>query len=119
MNIQRLIVLFIGGRGFHVFSENIFVDLFQSNINVSMPSRNATQTWSAHASIHSSFSSSQTVWMIGYLRSPINAIYTFQLETNVDSILYLSTDEDPKNRVQIASSRSNQSKDISLINDKK
>lgn len=111
--------MFLGGRGFHLFSENMFVDLFQSNMNLSMPSRNATQTWSEHASIHSSFSSSQTIWMIGYLRSPLNAIYTFQLQTNVNSLLYLSIDEDPNNKVQIASSRSNQSKDISLIKDKK
>jgi len=109
----------IGGRGFHVFSENKFVDVFQDNTSVSMPSINATQTWSADASIHSSFSSNRTVWLIGYLRSPINATYKFQLETNVNSILYLSTDENPNNKVQIASSRSTLSKDISLISNKK
>jgi hypothetical protein len=84
-----------------------------------MPSDQANQTWIEDASFVSQYSSNTTIWLIGYLRSPINATFTFQLDTNVNSALFLSTDANPNNKVQIANSSSPLSTDISLQNDTK
>jgi hypothetical protein len=81
-----------------------------------MPSINANRTWMEEASIISQYSSNTTVWLIGYLHPPQNATLTFQLNSNVNSVLYLSTDEKPENKVQIANSSSIQSNEIILIN---
>jgi hypothetical protein len=84
-----------------------------------MPSMNANKTWMEEASVISRYTSDMTVWFIGYLRSPKTATFTFRLDTNVNSVLYLSTDEKPENKVQIANSSSIQSNEIVLINNTK
>jgi hypothetical protein len=82
-----------------------------------MPSANATQSWVGEASFAAP---NGTVWMMGYIRTPITATFTFQLATpNVQSILYLSADENPDNITAIANSNSNQSGEIILRNNTK
>lgn len=81
-----------------------------------MPNTNANRTWTGEASYSASFSSAATVWFIGFLRPPIMGAFNFQLETNSPAILYLSTDEDPANKVQIASHTSTNSSRIVLKN---
>lgn len=53
--------------------------------------------------------------MEGYLYLPINTTLIFQLDTNVESILYLSTDENPKNIRLIANRTSFESMEINLM----
>lgn len=84
-----------------------------------MPSTNTSGTWIEEASFTSQYYSGTTVWIIGYLRSSTSVAYTFQLDTNVGSILFLSTDENPDNKVPIASRNSPQSIPIFLEKDTK
>lgn len=84
-----------------------------------MPSTNTNGTWIEEAAFSSHYYTSTTVWIIGYLRSSRSVVYTFQLDTNVDSVLFLSTDENPDNKVLIASRYSPQSIPIFLESDTK
>ena len=84
-----------------------------------MPNTSTIGTWIEEASFTSQYYSSTTVWIIGYLRSSKSVAYTFQLDTNVDSVLFLSTDEDPDNSILIASRNSPQSIPIFLQRDTK
>lgn len=84
-----------------------------------MPSINANQSWIGEAKVSLYSGSSTTVWMIGYIRSPINATYIFKLETNTNSQLYLSIDDDPMNMIQIANQSSLSSKSVVLENNKR
>lgn len=79
-----------------------------------MPSDDANRTWIGEASFSSQSVSNNTVWLIGYLRSPINATYTFRLDSNANSSLFLSSDENPANKIQIANSTLPQSNGIFL-----
>lgn len=79
-----------------------------------MPSVNANQTWTGVASFAFNFGSTSTVWLIGFLRPPVTTSYVFGLETNADAILYLSSDENPDNKVRIASNHETESNTIVL-----
>lgn len=84
-----------------------------------MPSSNATMTWLEEASFVSQNASNSTVWLIGYLRPPMNTTLIFQLDTNVDSILFLSNDENPDHVMKIANRSSPESSPIALQHNKK
>ena len=96
----------------------VFV-IFQTNLGNSsapMPTANANRTWTNEASFSSTFSSAATVWFIGFLRTPMTAAYNFQLQTNAQAILYLSSDENPANKVPIATHTATNSSRIVLKN---
>ncbi|UJR08495.1 hypothetical protein I4U23_012761 [Adineta vaga] len=106
-----------GGRGLHLFSENVFTNFSNSqNSTHRMPNNNANKTWISEASFISNNVASTTIWLIGYLRPPKTATFTFLLDTNVNSVLYLSTDDKPENRILIANNNSPRSKEILLQN---
>ena len=84
-----------------------------------MPSVTASRTWMGEASLTASFSSATTVWFIGFLRTPIMAAFNFQLDTNSPTIMYLSSDENPANKVKIASNTAPNSNRIVLQNNTK
>nr|ACD54600.1 fibrocystin-like protein [Adineta vaga] len=99
---KHISITIVGGRGLHRYYENIYLDLDHwANSTPPMPGINANKTWIEEASFYSANLSMGTVWFIGYLRPPRTANFTFQLDTNVSSILYLSTDENQDNIVQI------------------
>ena len=72
-------------------------------------------TWLEEASFVSQTAENGTVWLKGYLRPPMNMTLTFRLDTNVDSILFLSNDENPDHAVQIARQSSPQSGQMRLL----
>ena len=84
-----------------------------------MPSVNANQTWTGVASFAFNFGSPSTVWLIGFLRVPVTTSYVFVLQTNADAILYLSSDENPNNKVIIASNYGTESSTTVLQSDTK
>ena len=84
-----------------------------------MPNVNANMTWLEDASFVSQDTGNRSVWLIGYLRPPMNMTLTFQLDTNVNSILFLSTDENPDHAVPIANHSSPRSNPIALLNNTK
>ncbi|CAM4971603.1 unnamed protein product [Rotaria socialis] len=105
-----------GGRGLHIYNENRFIDLSTlGNATPPMPSVNATKTWTEEASIANQFSSTSTVWLIGLLRPPITATFTFRLQTYSNAILYLSADENLDNAIQIANSISSNLESVPQI----
>ncbi|CAF1686157.1 unnamed protein product, partial [Adineta ricciae] len=109
-----------GGRGFHMYSENTFIDLSRlGNSTPRMPGVNANKTWIDEASFSAASISNTTVWFIGYLRPPKTASFIFQLNTSVASVLYLSTNENPENIAQIANRTSSRSQEIFLNNNTK
>lgn len=96
--------------------------LFQSRLGNStppMPSVNANKTWIDEASFSATNISNTTVWFIGYLRPPKTASFIFQLDANVVSVLYLSTDANPQNIGRIANRSSSRSQEIFLNNNTK
>jgi hypothetical protein len=84
------------------------------------PSSGATQTWIDDASYVSSLSSDETVWIIGFVRVNKTATFTFTFRTNGNGALFLSTDDNPSNKVLIVNpTLTNQSNDIVLNNNTK
>ncbi|CAM2722167.1 unnamed protein product [Rotaria socialis] len=92
-----------GGRGLQVFSDRIIVSqAIMTSTNPPMPSINANQTWTDDASYVSQSSSNETVWLIGYMRVPTTATFSFILKTNGYGALFLSPNENPINKTKIA-----------------
>lgn len=81
-----------------------------------MPNAGAIRIWSNEASFSETVSSNTTIWFIGFLRVPMTSAFTFQLDTNVQSALYLSTNENPTNALRIATDSAPNSVRIVLQN---
>ncbi|CAF4573242.1 unnamed protein product, partial [Rotaria sp. Silwood2] len=93
----------VGGRGLHVYYQSGSTDLNNlDNSSPPMPSIGANRTWTEEASFFADFSSPATIWLIGFIRAPMTAIFIFHLDASSDTDLYLSTDENPDNKVKIA-----------------
>lgn len=85
-----------------------------------MPSANASLLWIDDASYVSTSSINETVWMIGFVRVPTTATFTFIVQTNGYAALFLSTDDSPNNKIKIADASSGyQSNSIVLNNNTK
>ncbi|CAM4838515.1 unnamed protein product [Rotaria magnacalcarata] len=109
---------FHGGRGLHVYYQSGFIDLNNlGNSSPPLPGINATRMWIHEASFSSQFPSPTTVWLIGFLRVPITTKFIFRLETGSYAALYLSTDENPDNKIKIVSNLFPESSGILLQND--
>ncbi|CAF3592631.1 unnamed protein product [Rotaria sordida] len=104
-----------GGRGLQIFrTSGSTAQSALSSSNPPAPTGNAS--WTDDALFVSSSSSAETVWLIGFIRLPKTATYTFILDTNGNAALFLSTDDSPTNKVNIATATSTQSTPISLNN---
>ncbi|CAF3925163.1 unnamed protein product [Rotaria sp. Silwood2] len=104
-----------GGRGLQVFSDQIIASM--SSVNPQMPSINANQTWIDDALYVSTSSTNETVWIIGFIRVPTTATFSFILKTNGYGALFLSTNDSPINKTKIADATSGyQSSPIVLQN---
>ncbi|CAF2963963.1 unnamed protein product [Rotaria sp. Silwood2] len=104
-----------GGRGLQVFRTSGFTS--QSTLSSSTPpTPTGNVSWTDDAFFVSNLSSPETVWLIGFIRLPKTATFTFILDTNGDAALFLSTDDNSTNKVLIASATSNQSTPMSLNN---
>lgn len=75
--------------------------------------------WTDDALYISNSSSAETVWLVGFVRFPKTATFTFILDTNGAGALFLSTDDNPANKVLIATPNNNQSPAMVLNNNKK
>ncbi|CAF3091006.1 unnamed protein product [Rotaria socialis] len=99
-----------GGRGVYIFRQSGAIA--QGTLAASSPpypSVGATQTWSDDAMYVSQSSSDEAVWLIGFLRIPKAANFTFTLQTNGNGALFLSSNDSPANVVKIADVTNNQS----------
>ncbi|CAF4364997.1 unnamed protein product, partial [Rotaria sordida] len=103
------------GRGLQIFrTSGSTPQSTLSSSNPPTPTGNAS--WTDDALFVSSSSSAETVWLIGFIRLPKTATYTFILDTNGNAALFLSRDDSPTNKVNIATATSTQSTPISLNN---
>ncbi len=75
---------------------------------------NASQTWTDDALYTSTSSLSEIVWLIGFIRVPKSANFTFILDTNGAGALFLSTDDNPTNKIKISDAINIQSNTITL-----
>jgi predicted RNA-binding protein with PUA-like domain len=73
------------------------------------PSAGATQTWTDDAVYVSQSTSDETAWLIGFVRVPQAANFTFILQTNGNGALFLSSNASPANIVKIADVTNTQS----------
>ncbi|CAM4931088.1 unnamed protein product, partial [Rotaria socialis] len=104
-----------GGRGLQMYSTSGYTT--QSTLSSSNPpTQTGTPTRTDDALYVSNSSSAETVWLIGFVRVPKTATFTFILDTNGAAALFLSTNDDPTNKVLIASATNNHSPDILLNN---
>lgn len=85
----------------------------------SAPTPTGTVTWTDDAFYLASSSTAETVWLVGFLRVLKTATYTFSLDTNGDAALFLSTDDNPANKVLLATATSTQSTPVSINNNTK
>ncbi len=97
----------------------VFVLYLQSTLSGSPPSPTGTLSWTDDALYVANTSSAETVWLVGFIRLPKTANYTFILDTNGAAALYLSTNDDPANKVLIASATNSQSSTTLLNNNTK
>lgn len=84
-----------------------------------MPNSTTNRIWSSDASYRSTNTGRGTVWIIGCIRPTLTATYKFQLTTITNTLLYLSSDENPMNKKLIANYTSLTSKEIRLEKDTK
>ncbi|CAF3664415.1 unnamed protein product [Rotaria sordida] len=107
-----------GGRGLHIFRDLGLIDQVNlSSTNPPYPNNNASQIWTDDALYVSNSSLSETVWLIGFIRVPKSNNFTFILDTNGAAALFLSTNDNPVNKVKICDARNIQSNAIALQND--
>lgn len=91
-----------------------------TGVNPPMPSTTATRMWTDDASYASNSSTNETVWMIGFIRVPVTATFSFILKINGYGALFLSSDENPVNKIKIADTTTQyQSNPIILQNNTK
>ncbi|CAF1377186.1 unnamed protein product, partial [Adineta steineri] len=105
-------------RGLELYHDSVaYTQATLSSTNPPSPSSAATHMSIDDASYVSNSSSDETVWIIGFVRISKTAIFTFSLQTNGNGALFLSTDDDPSNKILIVDPPSyNQSGDIVLQN---
>lgn len=96
-----------------------FVYIQSTLSSSSPPTPSGTLSWTDDALYVANTSSSQTVWLVGFVRVVKTATFTFILDTNGAAALFLSTDDNPANKALIADATNNQSATISLINNTK
>ncbi len=97
----------------------VFLQSNLSSANPPSPSVSASQTWTDDALYVSNSSSSETVWLIGFVRVLKSANFTFILDTNGAAALFLSTDDNPANKVKIADAINTKSNTLPLQNNTK
>ncbi len=76
-----------------------------TNLSRVEPSTSATTSYLNMASFTDNQYRDVTVWLRGYLEPGKSSRYEFSLNTNGDSILFLSTDSNSSNKVIVASNQ--------------
>ncbi len=76
-------------------------------------------SWTDDALYVSTTSSAQTVWLVGFIRVPKTATFTFTVNTNGAAALFLSSDANPANKALVTDATNNQSTSILLNNNTK
>ncbi|CAF3424464.1 unnamed protein product [Rotaria sp. Silwood1] len=105
-------------RGLQIFRDlGVVNQVNLSSTSPPYPSIHASQAWTDDALYVSSSSLSETVWLIGFIRVPKSNNFTFILDTNGAAALFLSTNDNPANKVKICDARNIQSNVIALKND--
>lgn len=89
-----------------------------SGVNPPTPS-SAAVAWTDDAFYVSNSSSAETVWLIGFVRVAKAGTYTFSLDTNGAAAIFLSTNDNPANKVLVADASSNQTNPVVLQNNTK
>ncbi|CAF3637436.1 unnamed protein product [Rotaria sp. Silwood1] len=103
-----------GSRGLQLYRTSVYTQ--QATLSANPPTPSGNVSWTDDALFVSNVSSTETVWLIGFIRVLKTATFTFILDTNGEAALFLSTDDSPANKALIASATSNQSTSISLNN---
>ena len=85
-----------------------------SNVTPPLPPNNSIPSWIDDALYISKTSTAETIWLIGFFRPVKSATYTFILDTNGAAALFLSLDENPTNKIRIATANQTQSEQLPL-----
>ena len=86
-----------GGRGINLITENVHT-VFAS-LSSAVPSQNAIVSYIDQLSYKYAVSQSVTVWFRGFFTPGKDSNYQFELVTNGDALLFLSTDSTSANKV--------------------
>ena len=89
---------YCGNRGLTLLVDNGYNSL--TNLNKITPSANAVHSEINKASFKSNSSSQATVWLKGFLNPGKTSLYEFEVKTNGEAILYLSSDSTSANKVK-------------------
>jgi hypothetical protein len=86
-----------GGRGINFIRDNILTTY--NNLLTAQPSQNAQYSFNDKLSFKDNQYTDVTIWFKGFLTPGKDSNYEFQLETNGNAILLLSTDSSSSNKV--------------------
>jgi len=88
---------YYGNRGITVLVDNVY----SSDLTQASPSGSATTSEATQASYSTSQSTDVTVWLKGFLSPQKDSDYDFTIQTNGNALLYLSTDSNSANKVNL------------------
>jgi hypothetical protein len=87
---------FYGGRGMTVYVDKVYT----SSLSSATPSTDATVYQLDSASYTENGTSAQTIWMKGFFTPARSSSYSFNIQTNGQALLYLSSDATSANKVK-------------------
>jgi hypothetical protein len=88
---------YYGGRGISGFSDNVLTAF--ANLDSSLPSANAFNFKLNEAKYQNNQTTDLTVWLRGYLNPQRTSVYEFNLDSNANAKLFISTDKSSLNKV--------------------
>ena len=87
---------YIGNRGITVITDQVY----SSNLQSATPSNNATYSEINMASYQTTSTGTYTVWLKGFLAPGKTSRYEFEIVSNGNAILFISTDSASANKVK-------------------
>ncbi len=94
-----------GNRGITLIEDSIFTS--SASLETIAPSSSATYSQINKASYSSSAASDKTVWLKGFLAPGKTSEYEFEIVSNGNGVLFISTDNTSANKVKVASTSTN------------
>lgn len=88
---------YYGNRGINFYRDNVYTSL--NILGSSSPSANSINFIANETSYNDTFTSDVTIWFIGFINIKKTSLYEFNLITNGNAELYISSDATSANKV--------------------
>ena len=88
---------YYGNRGVTVFRDNVYTSL--SNMATSVPSAQAVKSIMSDTNYTDTQTVDVTIWLKGFISPQKDSLYEFNIVTNGEAVLYISSDSSSSNAV--------------------